>query len=263
MTCKILIDGKVVHTSPKIVLFDKDGTLIDIHHYWASMIRIRAEKITKQWFASVVNTQKIKNDLLSAMGIDLHSGRIKSDGPVGIKPRSFIVNVAADIVRNEGCDITNIQMEKLFAEVDDATSYELLPLLKVLPGVESLLSKLQQSGIQSIVVSTDITSRAQKAMEVLKLNHYFTEIIGGDQVENTKPASDLADLALARANCPAESAIVIGDHPVDILMGENAGIDLNIGVLTGLSDLSAFKEHKCYVVSDLQSIEVMRSDVNL
>lgn len=261
MNSQILIDGKIVHDSPKVVLFDKDGTLIDIHHYWASMIRIRSEKIVQRWFPTIVDQKKIKDTLIDVMGVDLQSGRMKPDGPVGIKPRPFIVDVAADVVRKEGCDISHDEMESLFTEVDFATSKEMLPLLKVLPGVEDLLVKLQQCGILSVIVSTDITSRARKAMEVLQLNHYFSEIIGGDLVEHTKPAPDLAALALARVNCDTDSAVVIGDHPVDILMGHNAAIGSNIGVLTGLSDDSAFIGHECHVVSDLQSIMVIRSDV--
>ena len=152
-------------------------------------------------------------------------------------------------------------MELLFAEVDLATSKDMLPLLKILPGVEELLTKLQQCNIQSVVVSTDITSRACKAMEVLKLNHFFVEIIGGDLVDHTKPAPDLAVLALRQVNCEAGNAVVIGDHPVDLLMGQNADINLNIGVLTGLSDNSAFIGHECHIVPDLQSIKVECSNV--
>jgi len=262
VTSKILINGKLVHESPKAVLFDKDGTLIDIHHYWASMIRIRADVIAQHLLIAVADEQEIKAALIDAMGVDSHSGRMKPDGPVGIKPRPFIVGVAADVVRKRGFDISNSEMEALFYEVDLATSEEMLPLLRLLPGIEALLRKLQECEIKSIIVSTDITSRARRAMEVLKLDHYFSEIIGGDLVENTKPAADLAELALAKVSCSASDAVVIGDHPVDILMGRNACIGLNIGVLTGLSDKDGFANHECHVIPNLQSIEVVCSDVN-
>lgn len=261
MSSRILIDGEVVHASPKVVLFDKDGTLIDIHHYWASMIHLRSERIVQHWFPTATDQLNIKNTLVDAMGVDLQTGRMKPNGPVGIKPRPFIVAVAADIVRSKGGDVSDDDMESLFAEVDQVTSADMLPLLKVLPGVEELLKKLQQCGIQSVVVSTDITSRARKAMEVLQLNQYFSEIIGGDLVENTKPAPELAELALERVNCKAVSAVVIGDHPVDIQMGHSAAINTNIGVLTGLSVSTAFTGQNCHVVSDLESIKVICSDV--
>ena len=42
MSVQLQINGEVVHAAPEVVLFDKDGTIIDIHHYWTSMVRIRS-----------------------------------------------------------------------------------------------------------------------------------------------------------------------------------------------------------------------------
>lgn len=256
MNPQILLDDKVIHPSPKVVLLDKDGTLIDIHHYWVSMINIRSEYIVDRWFPEVSNKQDIKDKLVETMGVDIQSERMNPNGPVGVKPRSFIVRVAADVVRNLGCKISDGDMENIFLEVDADTSKNMLPLLKLLPGVKELLMKLKSSNIYAVIVSTDITSRARKAMQALEIEEYFSEIIGGDLVENTKPSSDLAELALDKVGCMASSAIVIGDHPVDMLMGKNAGIDVNIGVLTGLSRKKSFDECRCNIITDLKSVHV-------
>jgi len=256
MNSQILIDNEVIHSSPEVVLFDKDGTLIDIHHYWVSMINIRSEYIVDRWFPEVSNKQEIKYKLIETMGVDVQSWKMDPNGPVGVKSRPFIVHVAADVVRNLGCKISDDDMEDIFLEVDKETSKNMLPLLKLLPGVERLLMKLKKSSIHAVIVSTDITSRARKAMQVLGIEQYFSEIIGGDLVKNTKPASDLAKLALDKVGCMASSAIVIGDHPVDMMMGKKAGIDANIGVLTGLSRKKSFNECQCNIITDLKSINV-------
>ena len=57
--------------------------------------------------------------------------------------------------------------------VDEETSKDMLPLLKVLPGVKKLLIRLNQCGIKSFITTTDITSRAKIAMEALKFDCYF------------------------------------------------------------------------------------------
>lgn len=256
MSAQLLINSVVAHAAIEAILFDKDGTLIDIHYYWASMIRIRAALIVKRCFNDQVKKDEIEAELIDSMGVDLQSGRMKPEGPVGVEPRHCIVNVAANVVRRNGCDISNHEMEAIFSEVDYVTSSNLLPLLKLLPGVEDLLKMLKDACIPAFIVSTDITSRACKAMETLQLDRYFEDIIGGDQVENSKPSADMALLALKRCGVTPKGAVVIGDHPVDIKMGCAANVGLNIGVLTGLSEHSAFDGLACHIVSDLSAIAV-------
>jgi len=256
MTPQLLVNDRVLQISPKVMMFDKDGTIIDIHHYWSSMIRMRAEKIVQKYFLRSEDRLSIKNSLMDLMGVNLHTGRIKSEGPVGIKPRNFIVDLVSQKVRNFGIDVINNEIESLFVDVDQMTDNDMLPFLRLLPGVEKLLINLHKCGIQSIIVSTDTTSRALKAMEALQLDRYFVEIIGADQVDRTKPAPDLANLALQRLNCVASEAVVIGDHLVDIQMGIASNVGVNIGVLTGLSSISTFETHECEVISDLTNLKI-------
>jgi phosphoglycolate phosphatase len=250
-----LIDGKVILENVKAVIFDKDGTLIDIHHYWSSMIKQRSSLVAIKWFNNN-DKETIENYLVSLMGFDIQTGKMKPEGPIGIKPRSFIVNIVADFVRQSGFSITNDEVEILFNKVDKETSQDMLPLLKVLPSVNELLLKLNECGIQSVIASTDITSRAEIAMKTLKLDKYFSNIVGSDLVDKSKPAPDLANLALNDMAFDANSVVVIGDHPYDIQMGENINSGLNIAVLTGISNYSMFSGLNCIVTNDLSSIQI-------
>ena len=50
--------------------------------------------------------------------------------------------------------------------------------------------------------------------------------------------------------------MVIGDNPVDIKMGLSANINLNVAVLTGLSDINSFDNLNCMIINNLKSIKV-------
>lgn len=249
-------NGVILLEHPGMVLLDKDGTIIDIHHYWTSMIRLRARLIVEQWFKGRADAEDAERSLINAMGVDISSGRMKPEGPVGVKPRPFIVGVAAATVRQADVAMDDARMEALFAEIDRRTAADLLPLLRLLPGVKDFLEALHARGVAAAVVSTDITSRATSAMQALGIAHYFSAIIGGDAVAHTKPAPDLAQAALTFGGCNPARAVVIGDHPVDIQMGRNANCAANIAVLTGLSDAAAFAELGCTLVDDLTCITV-------
>lgn len=252
----LLIDGRVALDPVEAILFDKDGTLIDIHHYWASMIRLRAARVVERWFPDAPERDAIKAELCDIMGVDLVSGRMKPEGPVGVKPRPFIINVATETVRAHGIRIDNESMESLFGEIDRETADDLLPLMRLLPGVSVLLAQASSAGVEMAVVSTDITDRARRAMEALDIAKYFRFIIGGDAVAETKPAPDLAQRVLREGGYRAEHSVVVGDHPVDVKMGLAAGIATNIGVLTGLSAREGFDGATCTLIEDLRSLQV-------
>lgn len=249
-------NGVALLDRPEMVLLDKDGTLIDIHHYWASMIRLRTRLIVEQWFCGRSDIEAIECRLIDAMGVDLGTGRMKPEGPVGVKPRPFIVGVAVAAVRESGVDIDELRMEALFAEIDRRTAADLLPLLRLLPGVKGFLEALRTHGVAAAVVSTDVTRRAIAAMQALNIDHYFKVIIGGDAVTHTKPSPDLAQAVLVPGGYSPLRTAVVGDHPVDIGMGHNAGCTTNIAVLTGLSDKDAFAGMDCVLVPDLTHVTV-------
>jgi len=248
----LFINNKLALPDVEAVIFDKDGTLIDVHHYWVSMLKIRVMLIVKKYELD----GKVKNELMDAMGIDVRTGKIKANGPVGIKPRPFIVSVAAEVLNSNNVNASHDDIEDIFLEVDKKTSDNILPLLKLLPGVEQLLESLSQYGIAIMLATTDMTMRARLAMRALNIEHFFSEIIGGDAVDFAKPSPDLALNIIEKRGVNQDKTVVIGDHPVDIKMGMSANVGCNIGVLTGLSNADLFSELDCFVVESLKDIRV-------
>jgi HAD superfamily hydrolase (TIGR01549 family) len=238
----------------ELILFDKDGTLIDIHHYWVSMIKIRAKFLVKKYFNNT--NDKVKNKLIDLMGVDINNNKMKPEGPVGIKERAFIVSIVTCFLIENKVDVSESEIENLFKEVDESTETDILSLLKVLPNVRELLQNLKDCHIKMAIVSTDITHRAITSMKALKLDDFFDIIVGGDAVEKSKPSADLALYVMNKLNISANRTLVIGDHPVDMHMAKSAKIFANIGVLTGISTQDAFLSENIEIVDNLNLVRV-------
>ncbi len=252
----LLVNFQPALSGIELILFDKDGTLIDIDHYWGIMLKHRSELIANTYFDNFPDQRQIRNRLIDAMGMDLVTGRIKPHGPVGIKARTFIVSVVADIIRSYSIEIEDKNIEALFKKVDRLTSEKIRPMLKLLPGVKTFLEACKKTEVVLAIVTTDKTERAGAAVDALALTRYFDYIVGGDQVRNVKPSGDAAEFVLQATGIDRNKAVVIGDHMVDVLMGIDAGVNCNIGVLTGLGDRKGLGQLTPWVISSFEELSL-------
>jgi len=240
--------------NPVYFFFDKDGTLIDAHNYWIKMTRLRVRLVLK-----ALNSEDnfLKEQLENNLGVDLRKNEMKKDGPTGVKPRHFNMEVVLDTVKSMGLEISLAEIETIFDTTDEISSKSISDYLKTLPQAENLIKQLFNKGIKLALISNDISKRTSLAMEALGLSNFFQHIIGQDKVKEGKPSGELSDYIISKEQIPLDKIVNIGDHPNDILMGLNSGIKNNIGVLTGLSRAEDFQGQNCILINDLTEIEVI------
>ena len=89
------------------------------------------------------------------------------------------------------------------------------------PGVEAALTAFQAAGHKMAVCTNKPEQAARNVLAALRLNHFFTAIIGGDR-PHRKP--DPRHLAAALAALGESSGVMIGDHAND--QAAAAGLDL-------------------------------------
>jgi len=216
----------------KLIVFDKDGTLIDIHRYWGRMIEVRSLLIS-----NLCESQPDKiatyTWLIDLMGFDLEKAKLKPEGPVGIKPRKYIVDLVSELICQRKLNLSAEDIEETFLLVDEFSQKNIKSYIEVLPGVEGTLARLSGRGVYLAVATTDLSKRAKIGLQAGNIGWYFDAIVGGDQVDKPKPSPDMLIKLMDRFNVLPTETVMVGDAVVDHEMAKAAGVDF-IGVKTGL-----------------------------
>lgn len=248
---KIIINKKTIE-GVELFIFDKDGTIIDIHYYWGAIIKLRAKFLVEKYFSEF--NQNVYNALIESMGLDPKKNKLKPEGPVGIKPRSFIISTVHNTLLNYYSKVSNDDVSEIFKEVDVYANSKLSEYIKPLPYVSECLEQLKEAGIFAAVATSDLTERARMTMSILGIGDYFDFYIGGDKAQ-PKPLPDMVNLSIARFNAKVGNTFVIGDSIADLNLAKNAGCRF-IGVKTGLYN-KAFLEESEIIVETLNDIKIV------
>ena len=237
----------------ELVIFDKDGTLVDLYNYWANMISFRVESAQKK-----LGFDESKNDdIMYAMGVDVASGRLRSEGPVGLKKREIVMQAMVDSLAEIGFPDTYNTCFQIFKEVDEQSVNHLKDIVKPVNGMHELINTLYEKNCKIAVATTDKTARADLVADFLGMSDKVNIVIGEDMVVNCKPHPDMANLILKELSVDKENTVIVGDAITDIEMGLNAGLKASIGVCSGLTSERKLGEKTDYVIEDISMIRVL------
>jgi phosphoglycolate phosphatase len=234
----------------KLVIFDKDGTIFDLHKYWSFVVIERAKYFSNT--CHYTESKFIYHELLSVMGLE-KDNTISSIGPVGVRSRKFIINLVHEIINDRCINIGIKDVEKGFTVVDSIVDSNFNQIVEKLPGVDDLILSLKGSRCLISLATSDIRKRAIKALKYSQIFHYFDYIIGSDNVVQAKPNREMIDKILSKLNIvDRNNVVLIGDSITDLNTAKNSGINF-IGVMTG-SKSNEFVEKSDFLVNDLSKI---------
>lgn len=117
-------------------------------------------------------------------------------------------------------------LEKSFAMVYRKNFEKLKDRIPVdlFPEVGSTLSLLKENGYRMCIA----TSRSHRSVEELNrqlgISPYIHYIVGGDDVTKGKPDPESINRIITAMHWDTGETMMIGDMPVDIMMGRNAGV---------------------------------------
>lgn len=219
----------------KHVCFDKDGTLIDVHAYWAHTCALRARHIAR----ALGLAQTTECGLLEAMGIDVATTKIKLGGPVGYSARPIVIDAVRRQLKQIGLPTGSDKIEIMFQEVDAEQQRANDYRIEALPGVREALRALSSAGIVISIYSSDRVRNTERVLAQLGLNREIREIVGGDSNIQPKPNPEGFLLACRRLDIPAAASAYVGDTTGDLEMSQACRAGRAIGVATGLDTFEA------------------------
>jgi phosphoglycolate phosphatase len=207
-----------------LVIFDKDGTLIDFEAMWAGWAVAIGHRL------DAATRRPVAGDVFAAIGFDPTTNRVLAGGPLAVSTMAGIAETIAAVVRRwcPSVAAARLAVETAWFEPDPVA------MAKPLADLSALFGRLVGSGRRIAVATTDDRAPTEATLQGLGLREHVSALACGDDGIGLKPdpAMVLAVCAVLRTE-PGRTAIV-GDTPADLAMGRAAGLGRVIGVLSGV-----------------------------
>jgi phosphoglycolate phosphatase len=248
---KLQIDKKQIEC--KLIVFDKDGTLIEQKPVLLALAQARFQSLAK-----LVSTE-VAEEWAKTIGINMRTKEIDYRGPLSFAPTREELLIAATIIRqceDEDWSRSKELAKEAYEKADKAMKPPYGAVL--IKGVEKTLQKLKADRFKLALATTDSHKRARRALDYLGNSRYFDMIIGDDDVENGKPAPDMILKACELTGCLPSDTVMVGDSLGDVLMGRNAHVKACIGVFAGATSKERLEAAADVVIPSVAELQIKK-----
>lgn len=242
-------------TSPatyKLIIFDKDGTLIHFDAMWGAWVTELARRLEAETRFLPRNrvSEPVTDRLFREMGFDPVSGRVLAHGKLAATPNARLRDLAVDMLRGMG-------LAPEAAEAAVAAAWHIpdpVTLARPVTDLRALFGALRARGLKVAIATTDDRAPTEATLAGLGVASLVEAIVCADDGVPVKPAPDMV-FALCRATgvAPAQ-CVVVGDTAADLQMGRAAGAGSVMGVLSGVSDADVLRPYADTVIASVAEL---------
>ena len=207
-----------------LVVFDKDGTLIDFEAMWSTWARDLGTRL------ELATRRPVAGDVFTTIGFDPTTGRILAGSPMAVGTMGEIGELVGAVLRRS-CPSVNAA-RRILAEA----WFEPDPVASAVPlaDLDRLFGALRTTGRLVAVATTDDRRPTEATLAGLGLAPSVASVLCGDDDGPTKPQPAALTALAGRLGVAIERTAMVGDTPVDLRMARAAGARA-IGVASGVA----------------------------
>ena len=244
------------------ILFDKDGTFIDLHYFWGKMTELRVAEVLE-----IFNLKKnLFNKLCFYLGYDTSSGKMLSDGITALYSRPKIIEIFKNDLKNHNINTTNQQLENIFDSVNKRFYENMQEYTKPIDSAIVFIKKIRKVGIKTGIVTSDSKESTLLTLKHFRWESLFDVVIGRESSPMSKESGVPTKMALEMLKANPLKTLMIGDAPMDYISAQNAGIKYTILVATGQVNSETLKKQtvslyneespRPFILENLANIEI-------
>ena len=239
-----MLNPHIAATNPQLIIFDKDGTLIDFHAMWGGWITGLAHRL------EAATNRVLAEQLFEAMAFDPLSGCIDPAGHLAVTPIAGLRAITLEMLRAAGLSVQAAEA----AMQSNWTLPDPITLARPITDLAELFTSLQNLGIKVAIATSDDHAPTETTLEALDVIHLVDALICADDGLPIKPAPDVILAICRRLDVSPGKSVMVGDNTVDLQMGRAAGVGLTVGVLSGLASAEALGKYADIVLPSVSEI---------
>ena len=229
--------------SIKGVLFDKDGTLIDVNATWVPIYR----EVLKELFAT---DEAGAEAIMARAGYDPATGKFRAGSLLAGGTTRQIAATWWPELAGEALDAKVDLLDNGYTQLVRDRLMPLMPL-------EPILTELRAMGLRLGVATNDSHVSATAHMAHVGVIEHFEDIIAADTVPVPKPSGNMIRRFAEITGLRPEEIAMVGDNHHDMEEARNGGAGLAIAVLSGNAaheDIAHLADHTLASVAELPAL---------
>ncbi|MAW53292.1 MAG: hypothetical protein CME01_10720 [Geminicoccus sp.] len=201
----------------KGLLFDKDGTLLDLHGTWGAVLNDLI------WYSAGDGEQRVAEDLAKIGGFNLETQKFTADSQLAQGDWGSIFEAWQERLGPE-------QGRRMVTFLEEMRTGQRSRASVALGVIRPTMQTLAEAGYVLGIATNDSEAAARRDMEDLNITEFCTVIYGHDS-HGSKPGPEMMQAFSAQTGLTPAQVSMVGDTMTDLNFARNAQAHSCIGVI--------------------------------